>query len=133
MPGDAVSLGGHLADMLHEMGFRAVKLPNNMIESATRESKFFIFVQEDGWLQFGLRFSNQVNFGLEDVNTFNCSYRFGKLCLDPDGDLFFSADMRVSSMPIAETFKDCTNLWDQLVGVLLRSLQSTTPATTLGS
>ena len=108
MPGNVASLESQLATMLRDMGFRAVELPSNMIESATRELKFFIFVQEDGWLQFGLRFSNQINFGLEDVNIFNRNYRFGKLCLDPDGDLFFSADMRVSCTSVTEAFKDWT-------------------------
>jgi hypothetical protein len=96
-----------------------------MIESSPSgsRSKFFIFVQQDGWLQFGLRFINEVKIDLENINHFNKSYRFGKLCLDDDGDLFFSADMRVSLADISETFRDCAGLWDQLVGLLRKFLE----------
>jgi hypothetical protein len=117
-----------LIELLRDFGYRATARHHSMIESATNGSNFSIFVQQDGWFQFGLRFVNSVGFRLEDVNNFNLSYRFGKLCLDADGDLFFSADMRVSATALKETFKDCLDLWDQLVGVLIRSLRPELPA-----
>ena len=120
---ETTRLEKHLVAVLRELGYHAVERSNNMIESSTNGSKFSIFVQQDGWLLFGLRLVNQFKFSLEKVNEFNRSYRFGKLCLDLEGDLYFSADMRVFLNSVSESFKDCVTLWDQLVGLLFRSLQ----------
>jgi Putative bacterial sensory transduction regulator len=112
-----------LAIILRRLGYSAVEHPDNRIESRSNSgTKFSLFIQEDGWLLFGLRLVNQFDFSLEKVNEFNRSFRFGKLCLDLEGDLYFSADMRVFRPQIAESFEDCVTLWDQLVGLLERLL-----------
>ena len=118
-----------LAAILRGLDYSAVEHPNNMIESRSSSgTKFSLFIQEDGWLLFGLRLVNHFDFDLEKVNEFNRSYRFGKLCLDLEGDLYFSADMQVFRPQVAESFKDCVILWDQLVGLLEKSLTTGTEA-----
>jgi hypothetical protein len=112
-----------LTSILQSQGYRASECSDNIIESATSGSNFFISVQPDGWLQFGLSLPNRVAIDLNGVNDFNKSYRLGKLCLDNDKDIFFTTDMRVFTQALPESFHECVILWDQLVGLLLRFLQ----------
>src|SRR5689334_11712872 len=99
MSHNQITFEQRLVEILRKHGYSPIERPNNIIEGSTRESsgatKFSILVEQDGWLLFVLRLVNKFDFTLENINEFNRSYRFGKLCLDREGGLYFSADMRV--------------------------------------
>jgi hypothetical protein len=116
-------LAPSLANMLQELGYRAVIRNDTSIESASSGSKFLIHLHPDAWLQFVLAYVNGFDYSLDDANGFNVKYRLGKVFLDKDNDIVMNFELPLRGDQ-KETLSEGMTLWEDLVGLLMTTLRN---------
>jgi hypothetical protein len=114
----------NVASILRDLGYKAELREDGYINSSSNGFNFSVYVSPDGWAMFGVSVQNEANIGftLSDANHFNRSYRFSKVWLDDDHNVYMTSDFKLFNSTI-ESLKEYVTLWDDLTGILTRSLK----------
>ena len=111
-----------LVDLLQDLGYRAMLTTDSsgdpLILSSADGSDFSIFFygctngQSCKAIQFSKGYDMDQGMSLEQVNTWNRDYRFGKVYLDDEADPFIEMDVNLDFGGVArENFADTFDWW----------------------
>lgn len=81
-----------LASDLQELGYRG-QVAEDRVNTSITGYEVEIFLFPNRTLQFSTGFQiDDDSFGLDEVNEFNATYRFGRAFIDDDGDVILIGD-----------------------------------------